>query len=378
MSACWQQALTDIWGIEADLTRLDGEYDLNFLVSGERDYVLKVMRVGCGAPFIELQVQALEHLRQNAPNLPVPDVISTLEGGLVAKAQDEAGAPRILWLLEKLPGRTYALHRPHDAGLIYQLGQAMGRMDAAMADFTHAELERDFKWNLMQANWVEGELDAIAGTDRHALIAEIAEEFRAALPVLHALPKQAIHNDINDYNILVTGSLTEPAAISGLIDFGDMCAAPRICNLAIAAAYVVLGHEAPEQVLEALVAGYHAANPLTARECDLLWPLLRARLAVSVVNSTMMALENPDDPYVTISQAPAWAFLESHGVNAGLVSARLRVACGLPVTDGADRVMDGWTASAGISRPFWGGIWGVCRWARWRWKTSPCRRIRST
>ena len=65
---------------------------------------------------------------------------------------------------------------------------------------------------------------------------------------------------------------------------------------------------------------------------------------MSVVNSTLMAADNPDDPYVTISQAPAWAFLEGHSVNVGLLSARLRAACGLPVTDAAARVL-GWLDS---------------------------------
>lgn len=340
MSEIWQNAIRDIWGIDASLTRLDGEYDLNFLVEAERDYVLKVMRVGCSAPFIDMQVEALEHLRRTASDLPVPAVIPTVSGQLIATVQDADGAPRLLWLLEELPGRTYALHRPHDAGLIHALGAATGAMDAAMEPFTHPELNRSFKWNLMQAGWVADNLDTIKDPDQRALITDITREFESILPALQGLPQQAIHNDINDYNILVSGTLTKPSTISGLIDFGDMCAAPRICNLAIAAAYVVLGHEAPEQALSALVAGYHSTNPLAPQETDLLWPLLRARLAVSVVNSTLMAVENPDDPYVTISQAPAWAFLESHSVNAGLINARLRVACGFPVTDSASKVLD--------------------------------------
>ena len=152
------------------------------------------------------------------------------------------------------------------------------------------------------------------------------------------LPSVAIHNDVNDYNVLVTPSLKAEPEISGLIDFGDMAASPRVCEIAIAAAYVVLGQDKPEAVLAALVSGYHAEHPLTAVEIDLIWPLLRSRLAVSVVNSTLEANDNPDDPYVTISQAPAWDFLENNTIDAGLLKARLRAACGLPVTDGADAV----------------------------------------
>lgn len=87
------------------------------------------------------------------------------------------------------------------------------------------------------------------------------------------------------------------------------------------------------------MAGYHAAYPLTGAEIDMIWPLLRMRLAVSVVNSTLMAIENPDDPYVVISQRPAWDFLEGKKVNDGLIAARLRAACELPVTDGAPEIL---------------------------------------
>ena len=86
--------------------------------------------------------------------------------------------------------------------------------------------------------------------------------------LLNALPKQAIQNDANDYNILVEGELGR-TAISGLIDFGDMCAAPKVCELAIAGAYVVLDHPRPERALAALVRGYHAANRLSVEEVEL-------------------------------------------------------------------------------------------------------------
>ena len=197
----------------------------------------------------------------------------------------------------------------------------------------------------MQADWIAAQTGCLADPARRAVVDGIVTEFAGLKHVLAALPQQAIHNDANDYNVLVDGCLTRAPRISGLIDLGDMCVAPRICDLAIAAAYVVLDHPKQCAALPALVAGYHAVNPLTAQEVDLLWPLLRMRLAVSVVNSTLMATDNPDDPYVTISQGPAWRFLETHGLDASLVTARLRAAYAMPVVNGADRVT-AWLDSA--------------------------------
>ncbi len=188
--------------------------------------------------------------------------------------------------------------------------------------------------------WIEDHLDIIADTTRQKIIRKILDDFAGIKTDLDALAVQGIHNDVNDYNILVSGSLHDTPDISGIIDFGDMCSAPVVCDLAIAAAYVVLDHPNPENALEDLVKGFHSAFPLSPKEIHMIWPLLRLRLAVSVVNSTMMAQEKPDDPYVLISQGPAWAFLESRKVNPDLIAARLRVACGFGVNHSVKSVME--------------------------------------
>lgn len=337
----WQKVLQDLWGIAAELSPLDGEYDLNFLASGVPGHVLKVMRPGCETAFIDLQCRAFEHVATHAPEVTVPGIVKTSSGDLYALVPDETGAERLVWVLEKVKGRTFANFKPHTPDLLAGVGHAVGAMDRALADFTHPALARDFKWNLPQGDWIAGRLEVIAEPDRRALIQDIVTDFIAIKPVLADLPDVAIHNDVNDYNIIVDGCLTTPPHVTGLIDLGDMCASPRICDLAITCAYMVLDQKDPEAVLAAVVAGYHSAHPLTTAEVDLIWPLLRMRLAVSVVNSTEMAVENPDDPYVVISQKPAWAFLEEERVNAGLINARLRAACGLPVTEAAPRIL-GW------------------------------------
>ena len=339
--AHWAAALEEHWGIKAELSRLDGEYDLNFLArdADGQGYILKAMRPDCETWLVDMQVKAFEHIATRQPDLPCPRVIASADGQSLLTLPDEDGQDRLVWLLNQLPGRCYAKAEPKSDALIHEIGQVLGGSAKALADFRHEGLERDFKWDLMRAGWIEDQLSCITDPSRRAMLEEIFADFAKLEPVLAELPKQAVHNDANDYNIMVAGELGEPRRVSGLIDLGDMCAAPRVCDLAIAAAYIVLDHPAPEAALAALVAGYHEAYPLTPAEVDMIWPLLRARLAVSVVNSTLMAAENPDDPYVTISQAPAWRFLEGNKLHGGLLAARLRAACGLPVVDGADRVM---------------------------------------
>ncbi len=337
----WQDVLLSEWGITADLRQLEGEYDLNVLAeTGDgKGYILKVMRPGCSGDFIDMQVQALARIKNADATLPFPAVVASNSGQSILELSDERGETRLVWLLQKLPGDCYARRSPKSLDLIHQLGLILGKTDAALKPFEHRFLERDFKWHPVQAGWVTDHLNAIRNAARKDLLAEIISQYHALLPLLQELPFQAIHNDVNDYNILVSGQLDEPRQISGLLDLGDMCAAPRICDLATAGAYVVLDHDHPEAALAALVQGYHATNPLSAAELDLVWPLLRMRLAVSVVNSSLMAIENPGDPYVTVSQAPALRFLETKAPHPRIVAARLRCICGFPVSEGADRVM---------------------------------------
>ncbi len=334
----WQAALKEQWGIDASLSKLDGEYDLNFLAVGEKDYVLKVMRPGCDAEFIDMQCKAFEQLQNASPNLPIPNVIPSKTGAPFTSFKDEDGEDRLLWVLERMHGKIYADFKPKTAALAHELGRMVGGIDKALAGFKHPSLERDFKWNLIQGDWIGGDLDVISDPARKNLIEDILAEYKGLKDALFAMDKVAIHNDVNDYNILVQGTLTEAPSVSGIIDLGDMCYAPRICDLAVTAAYMVLDTDNVESTLAALVSGYHDAYPLGTDEIDMLWTLLRLRLVVSVVNSTIMAKENPDDPYVVISQNPAWDFLENNSVNPGLIKMRLRSACGLPITDQAEEV----------------------------------------
>lgn len=352
----WRSALAQHWGIDAEMQRLDGEYDLNFLCETPQGqgYVLKVMRAGCAAGLVDMQIKAFDHIAARRPGLPCPRVVPAHNGQLLLEVADAQGVLRLVWLLERLAGKCYALVAPKSDALIHEVGQVLGGTAHALADFHHDGLARDFKWDLMRADGTLAKAGCITDPARRRIIEDIHAAFMSGKPALDQLPRQAIHNDANDYNILVSGVLGQPRKVSGLIDLGDMCAAPRICDLAIAAAYIVLDHPAPEAALAALVAGYHQAYPLTAAEVDLLWPLLRARLAVSVANSTLMAVENPDDPYVTISQAPAWRFLEGCTLHGGLLTARLRAACGLPVVEGADRVLAWLEAERGNFAPLMG------------------------
>ena len=97
MTLHWTDALAQHWGIQARLTQLAGEYDLNFLaetLAGE-GYILKVMRPGCYRELIEMQVSALARVRDQPLADLYPEVIATLQGVACVSCLDTDGKPRL-------------------------------------------------------------------------------------------------------------------------------------------------------------------------------------------------------------------------------------------------------------------------------------------
>ena len=227
---------------------------------------------------------------------------------------------------------AYADAKPKTLTLSYELGCLVAKLSVGLKDFSHPGLERDFKWDLLKGLWVKDHLSLIQDPIHAQWLEAICESFAGCLSLLNALPKQALHNDLNDQNLLVDFDDGYNPFVSGVLDFGDLCLGPRVCELSVAGAYALLNHAKPIQVLTELVKGYNQVTPLTEDEISLIYPLLRMRLAVSVVNAALMKQEKPDDPYVVITERPAWTLLQQlTAFSEAEVHARLRVACGLTV-----------------------------------------------
>lgn len=351
----WLLAAAKQFAVAGPLVQLGGEHDLNFRgPTADGDIIVKAMRPQADASLVERQCAAIAFARAADPALPLPRILPFPDGRLWQMVDDHRRQPRLVWVQRALPGIAMGELGPQSTVLLSEVGEMTARLDRALEGFALGSAQEAAKWDLMKAGWIASQLDVLGDGPRRALVDTIVADYRRVLPRLMALPVQPLHNDLNDYNILIEPSLTEPARISGLIDFGDMTVAPRVCGLAIAGAYAILDHEKAEEALAALVSGYHGVVPLAVGEIDLIWPLLRMRLAVSVVNSAIESAGKPDDPYVTISQAPAWRLLENTAIDGSLMGARLRAACGLPVTEGSARVMAWLYARRGSFAPVMG------------------------
>jgi 4-aminobutyrate aminotransferase-like enzyme/Ser/Thr protein kinase RdoA (MazF antagonist) len=295
----------ELYGIESSARPLPGEFDENFqIISGDSRYVLKIMRAGCAREFIDLQQQVLEHLR----GLPVPSV-----AGEVVETDG-----RLVWMLHWLPGKMLAQANPRTPEMYASLGRLLGEIDRRLAGFSHSAAHRELKWDLKRASWARDYVHHIGDSRRRKMVESILD----SLPALDHLRHSVIHGDAHEHNVLV--------APVGLIDFGDVHYTATVAEIAVACAYAACSNLDPMEAIASLLGGYHDVFPLEEREITVLFPLILARLAVSVTNSAYLATLDPGDPYVTISEQSAWRALEQVSViHPRLAHYRLRQACGL-------------------------------------------------
>ena len=290
-------------GLAGEPAALPGEADRNYRVG---EHVLKLHAPGFEPAVLDLQDAAMEHVAAAGLAVATPRLVRTAP-------LDEGGRARVLsWL----PGEPWAA-APRGAEALRSLGRAVAGIDAALAGFEHPGLDRVLRWDMLRAAELRG-----AAEVSDPVLGRFAER---VLPRLLELPAQAIHNDANEHNVLVGGD----GRVSGLIDFGDLCRAPRVCGLAVACAYAMTALAVPEREVLPLVAGYHELAPLHPEELALLGDLIRTRLAVSIAMAALQRAEQPGNEYLLISQHGVTALLERLGAAPPeLELLRLRDACG--------------------------------------------------
>jgi 4-aminobutyrate aminotransferase-like enzyme/Ser/Thr protein kinase RdoA (MazF antagonist) len=323
--------------LEGELTELAGYCDVNFMLkttNGER-YIVKI---SCGLDSfrnLQMQNQAMKHLHD--AGIAVPYALVNQQGQDISEVQSDQGDVFNYRVLIYLQGIFYAdsVTANHKSDLWQSLGSMMGKVDQELSSFTHPDVYRFLEWDLAHGF-------AICQTKKHLLKAEslnLIDRFLDsyqinALPQLGQLPQGIIHNDANDFNLLVNEK-NAATSVTGLIDFGDVVYSHLINELAITAAYAIMGVEEPLQTIKHLVIGYHQHRPLTALEINVLLPLVSLRLCTTVCNAAFAIKNQPENEYILISvDAAVTALQKLDSLN--LLAAKLMLlnSCGLHTRQG--------------------------------------------
>jgi Ser/Thr protein kinase RdoA (MazF antagonist) len=288
----------DLFGLDGSASPLPSERDQNFVIAttaGER-YVLKVANAAEDRAMLDAQNAAMAHLERRVDFCP--RVRPTRAGSGIGVTPDGAYLVR---LVTYLPGTPLARAAARTADLLESLGRTVGRLDAALADFDHPALHREFHWDLAQAERVIADHLRLVepGADRQLVERVGAAALDAVAPVRSGLRRSIVHHDANDWNVLVDGERA-----SGLIDFGDMVHSWTVADPAVAAAYAMLDGEDPLAIADTIVRGYSVEHALTDEELVAVFPLACLRLCMSVCIAAWQQRQRPDDAYLAVSQAP--------------------------------------------------------------------------
>jgi Ser/Thr protein kinase RdoA (MazF antagonist) len=267
------EAVARQFGLQGRYELLVSERDQNFHLHADdgREYVIKVVSSGEEAIATDFQIALLRHL-QDAGDIIAPQVVPTLSGDRyseIAWADTCYRLRAVTWVAgEPLESR------PLDAVRAGQFGVALARLDKVLQGFKYPGEGTVLAWDLQRVAELRDLVENIDESETLAAVSSAIDDYEnRVIPVKQELRSQVIHGDANLGNVLATGDQC------AFIDFGDCVKAHRVFDLAIAAAYLRSEGDDPLALIVPFVAGYQSIARLEALERDLLFDLVRARLA---------------------------------------------------------------------------------------------------
>jgi 4-aminobutyrate aminotransferase-like enzyme/Ser/Thr protein kinase RdoA (MazF antagonist) len=326
-----EQLLSTYYGLTARAESLGSNQDKNFLVYDAEDQLLGVLKVANPAfTATELAAQdaAAEAIAVSEPDLRVAVPLPNLAGELATVVPDLLDGTAHVRLLRYLAGQTLVGAGYLAPSVVAGMGELAARVSLALADFHHPGLDRALQWDLRYGHDVVHALVSHVAhpAERERLVTAADEAWARIAPLSDELPRQAVHLDLTDANV-VANDARRP---DGIIDFGDLSDTWAVSEVAVTLSSV-LGHPGadPTSILPGIKA-FHALRPLSAAEVDVIWPLLVLRTAVLIVSGAQQVVLDPDNDYLTNqSDDEVRMFEQATSVPMDLMTAVIRAELGL-------------------------------------------------
>ncbi len=322
----------ELFGIDGTVKELGSNQDRNYRIdSAEGRFVLKIANPGWERVALEAQNAAMLHLAsRNLPfDVPVP---RAAPGGELIVVVERDGARYDTRLVSYVEGEPLQAAGHCSAAALQAVGRLAGETVRALADFSHAGLERTIQWNLKHAGEVVAALaHVVTDLDHRAQAVRMMAQAEALLEPLRAeLPLQAVHSDCTDYNVMAAPDRAGRAMPTGLIDFGDLVSSYRISDIATAVQSLVLNDPAHAlEIATEIARGFDGATELTDAELAALWPLVLARAAVCAICEEQQAVLEPENVYAQTFLGDGWLIADGlEAIPPELAHEALRAALG--------------------------------------------------
>ena len=289
---------------------LVSERDRNFRMREPdgRAFMLKITNPVEDPSVTEFQTGALCHVALSDPDFPVPRVVPTVAGGLIAwDAGGNVRRPRAVRLFTWLDGTLLGGRVLAPSGL-RDLGRTLARLAQALAGFSHLADRHPLLWDMQHAVALRPLLTMIPDETARGWVSRLIDRFEAqVLPRLPGLPTGVIHNDVTGSNLLMRAD--DDQGVAGVLDFGDMVRAPLVQELGVTGSYHLDCEEGGDLFapLAGLLAGYEAVRPLTEPEAIVLFDLIATRLALrGLIPAWRAALYPENRDYLMRNAGRAW------------------------------------------------------------------------
>ncbi|MBI3712977.1 MAG: phosphotransferase [Burkholderiales bacterium] len=306
-----ERLLRQHWQLEGKVSSLASYADRNLRISTERgSFVLKIANPNWSYRDLDLENAALLHLEKSCPALTLPKLIPAHNGDYLLDFQTDSGKSCHLRVMSFVEGDVYAdasQDRAVDQTILQaSLGTALAQLDRGLADFKHSAMHRQVDWSISNLTTLIPEIEQLSDAQFAEIVRKHVHYFSVHEPAWKSsLPMQMIHNDANDFNVIVASDQDGYARVNAFIDFGDMCYHLRIVDLAIAIVYALQTIEQEEQVCEVItriVGAYHQHTALGTAELEALYPIITARLCQSALMASRAYRQQPDNDYILVSQ----------------------------------------------------------------------------
>ncbi|TML73739.1 MAG: aminotransferase class III-fold pyridoxal phosphate-dependent enzyme [Actinobacteria bacterium] len=299
---------SEFFGVRGHATALGSERDQTFLIEdGGAGAVLKISNLGEDPQILDLEAQAILHVRRVDPELPVAAPHRALGGGWHATAEGSDGR-HFVRLFDRARGRTGGPELADDAVFAYAATHA--RLNRALRTFFHPAAQRELLWNLEHAPKLRPLLTSIGDAQRRRLLDGVLDRFdEHVAPRWQHLRAHVVHGDLNLDNVV----LDERNRVAGIFDFGDTAYSAQVGDFAVGLASLLRGRRSDDVFRTARIAidGYASRLPFEPVELDVLADLVAARLATIVTVSAWRVERYPENAeYIQAWDADSWELLE--------------------------------------------------------------------
>ena len=293
-----QSCVWELYGLKGHLTALNSERDLAWLIRNDDgpQGVIKISNAQEPEGIVDLQIKAVEHILEQEPTLAVPPVIPTRQGNAYEWITSElSGERHMIRLIAFMDGRVVEdTPEAYCDQYYFNIGATMGRMNAALQSFYHPHAgSNQHLWDLGHCLQLRNMLPGIPkGELRDLLTKTLDKAEHHTLPALKKTRCQLVHQDANDANVMVHHD--DPTEIAAVLDFGDIGFNSILAEIVTISETYGEGENDPIRPLLHVAQGYDSAYPLTGQEVDLLFDVMRLRLAMASLIINYRKLNDPE------------------------------------------------------------------------------------